>query len=277
MKLKRPIKKILTGIACLIVVAGIVSLCSVAYFRENTQPENKAFTFAPVRISQSTQFTSKAPANADAGTYDKNGYYITLDYIKQNSQIPYSIAVTNEGKKPIVVYVSITYPISVSTKSDSNAKSFTNVLSGFTPKEGSNWLLISTSKRASDCTANAVFAYNRLVEPGETLDGTEALMLNIKANAIQDESVLENMNIDVVDGYRQAQIQTTSIGIQDPVDCLTVKGEWDDTYDWSSSDPSIGPKTILTKTWETCFTDEMMAYYSENVRSINNNISDNAR
>lgn len=262
--LKRPIKKILTGVTCLIVVAATVALCSVAYFRETTQPENKAFTFTSVRVSQETSFQSKAPAAIFDG-YDDKGYYVSLDRMSQKTNLQCSTKVTNEGKKPIAIYAVVVYPYA-NTQNDL----FSNVV----PVVGSKWIKIATTK-SKNKNATAIFAYQELVQPGQTLEGEDALNMTITVNGT-NETTLETAKLEVEDGYRKARIQTSMIGIQDPVEILqSVNGYGE--YNWSLNDIDYGAKAMLTEAWNYGINDEIQYYVAMNIKKIDDEINDDSK
>lgn len=261
--LKRPIKKILTGVTCLIVVAATVALCSVAYFRETTQPENKAFTFTSVRVSQETSFQSKAPSAIFDG-YDDKGYYVSLDRMSQPTSLKCSTNVTNEGKKPIAIYAVVVYPYAT-TQNDL----FANVV----PVVGSKWIKIATTKNRNKYVI-AVFAYQELVQPGQTLEGEDALNMTITVQGT-DETTLETAKIEVEDGYRKARIQTSMIGIQDPVDILNL--DYDYGYNWNLDDIDYGAKAMLTEAWRYGINRDIQYYVSMNIKKIDDEISDDSK
>ena len=73
MKFKRNIKKILTAVACVMIVAAIVSLCSVAYLRDTTDAQSHSIRFANVSVSQQTGMKTKAPAENGMPDVDEIG------------------------------------------------------------------------------------------------------------------------------------------------------------------------------------------------------------
>ena len=278
--LKKPIKKILTGVTCLVVVAAIVSLCSIAYFKETTQPENNSIRFASVRVSEDVEFQSRVPNNKNPYiTYDENGYYISLYQQNSNTDtyVKYSPKVTNNGEKPIAAYIIVTFPVARTLKEDGKDYALTDIFTGFSLPPNSKWVRLRTIRSTRKDVTAIAFGYKEPLQPGET---TEPLNSSFCPRKVDFDNMVAKY--DVTDGYRQLRIQTSAIGIQDPVDIMYRTYVMDTRYDWNLDtwnvdDPEYGAKALLNEALSATMTSEMDYYYFENILKINDDCNDDSK
>lgn len=268
--MKKTGKKILTIFTCLVLTAATVALCSIAYFKESTQPESGTFTFANVTVSQDTKFQSRAPANTSI-TYDKNGYYISLSQSNINTKIAYSPKVTNTGDREIAAYLIVTYPqYIVNTNNREYKDVFTMPQLGL----GSKWIKVKQQTLTSVKGRHTaiVYGYSKLIQPGES---TEPLCTYITANAWQTN--YNNKYNPVTDGYTKFSVQTSAIGIQNPIDTLESISSESGVYNWNSASEKYGPTAIIKQTWNYMMEQEQYWYVLTNIKNINDNISDDSK
>lgn len=227
------IKKVITGLLCLLIVAAIVSLCSLAYFKETSAPESSSYIFTNVSVSGNTGFVGNS-------TQD-NVYYVPISQLNSNTELSYSPTVTNNGAREIIAYIIITYPII------DNAGEYYSPFQSLVLDEHSNWMEVEssiiTTEQAGLCRCN-VYGYKQLLNPGDT---TEPLCSKIVTNTT--ENFPNNSFYKVENGQTKIGIQTIAFGLQNPVDALNAKAMQPGYYNITLDDEHRGIAGILNASW----------------------------
>lgn len=257
LKIKRNIKKILTAVSCVVIVAAIVSLCSVAYLRDTTDAQSHSIRFANVSVSQQTGMGTQMPQESDMDDVDTNGYYISLSDVVTNKGVEYSPTVTNNGEKEIYAYLVVTKPKyngeCVVGNFDVNSENVTstgeNVVNG-------KWIYLMT-KSYTDYEAD-VYGYSEKLEAGQT---TKPLCT--KFNVIKPTAeYADNDPVLVNDKYAKFTLQTSGMGVQSAETALSFRNGDKDSYQWSDekgNGDEVGRRDILYRVWNNVASEQQ--YY----------------
>lgn len=265
MKFKRNIKKILTAVACVMIVAAIVSLCSVAYLRDTTDAQSHSIRFANVSVSQQTGMETKAPAESGMPDVDENGYYLSLSEVNQGQEVDYSPTVTNNSEKEIYAYLVVTKPKfdgkCVVDNFDVNSESIEatgdNVVDG-------NWIYLMT-KSYTDYETD-VYGYSEKLEKGQTTKPLCTKFNVIKPTTEYTDSVLVN------DKYAKFTLQTSGLGVQSAETALSFRKGEENLYNWNNegldeTNQELKRKEILYNVW-TGVASEQQYYITDKIYQI---------